>query len=351
MYDELYYDQLHSAKALSTSNLFSYSISSVYSSAFSLTSDFNDCTEKDLKLLYTKPKPSINHKPSLFSEDICLAHDNFLENSNSFQEKSQIENILNKASPNLYKISQTKNGTRWIQKLITAVSQNSLYIEIIANSLKSHVIELSKDLNGNYVIQKCLSTFSPIKNQIIFDEINENLIEISINKHGCCVVQRCIDAALPYQLENLVGNIIKHTTFLINDPFGNYVLQYVISLGKPDINSKLAMIFLKDIKNYASQKYSSNVIEKCLQANTPETQQIIIKEISKPENFEKMIFDQYANYGNYYIVIQRALSIAEPELLSQMLYSIKTLMGKLKHSKYGRRICSKLLESHPNLNK
>ena len=54
---------------------------------------------------------------------------------------------------------------------------------------------------------------------------------------------------------------------------------------------------MNSIQHLATQKFSSNVIEKCLQQNSEEIQQEMICEIGKPENIGKMIGDQYANYG------------------------------------------------------
>ena len=54
---------------------------------------------------------------------------------------------------------------------------------------------------------------------------------------------------------------------------------------------------MSSIQHLATQKFSSNVIEKCLQQNSEEIQQIMITEIGKEENILKMIGDQYANYG------------------------------------------------------
>ena len=45
------------------------------------------------------------------------------------------------------------------------------------------------------------------------------------------------------------------------------------------------------------QKFSSNVIEKCLEQCSEESRMAMIAEIGRKENVAKMILDQYANYG------------------------------------------------------
>ena len=56
-------------------------------------------------------------------------------------------------------------------------------IQTIVNALKTKVVELIQDLNGNHVIQKCLNRLSAEDSQVgvniaygISHEINENLV-------------------------------------------------------------------------------------------------------------------------------------------------------------------------------
>ena len=124
-------------------------------------------------------------------------------------------------------------------------------------------------------------------------------MDIATDKHGCCVLQRCIQAATEKQKGEIVGKIIEKAVDLVQDAYGNYVVQYVIDLNSDDVNAKLAFIFMKSIQQLATQKFSSNVIEKCLEQNSPAIQEEMIEEIGKEENIGKMIGDQYANYGNH----------------------------------------------------
>ena len=61
--------------------------------------------------------------------------------------------------------------------------------------------------------------------------------------------------------------ILKFENFklLINDQFGNYVLQYLISINSLDINFKIFQNFITfGISNLCNLKFSSNVVEKFL---------------------------------------------------------------------------------------
>jgi hypothetical protein len=85
---------------------------------------------------------------------------------------------------------------------------------------------------------------------------------------------------------------------LVQDAFGNYVVQYVLDLQLPEVNGRMAQIFSRQLLELSKQKFSSNVIEKCLQLNDQEIQELMIREVVK--FVPQMLIDQYANYGNLY---------------------------------------------------
>lgn len=78
-------------------------------------------------------------------------------------------------------------------------------------ALRPDVVLLTKDLNGNHVIQKCLNKLGETENQFIFDAVAQNCIEVATHKHGCCVFQRCIDHAQGKQIDQLHNELIKNT--------------------------------------------------------------------------------------------------------------------------------------------
>ena len=69
--------------------------------------------------------------------------------------------------------------------------------------MSSYVVLLSRDLNGNHVIQKCLQKLPPNYCDFIFEAACENCVKIAKHRHGCCVLQRCFDHGTPKQCEQL----------------------------------------------------------------------------------------------------------------------------------------------------
>lgn len=56
--------------------------------------------------------------------------------------------------------------------------------------------------------------------------------------------------------------ITWHALPLVQDPFGNYVVQYVLDLGDINYTDTLVRCFLEHVCDLSVQKFSSNVIEK-----------------------------------------------------------------------------------------
>ena len=48
----------------------------------------------------------------------------------------------------------------------------------------------------------------------------------------------------------------------MQDPFGNYVVQYVLDLGDSDFEDSMIHQFVGHVCSLSVQKFSSNVIEK-----------------------------------------------------------------------------------------
>lgn len=94
-----------------------------------------------------------------------------------------------------------------------------------------------------------------------------------------------------------------------------------------------------------SRKFSSNVIEKCLQLNHKDVKNAMVREILEAESFLIFLEDQYGNY-----VVQKTLSVAEKEDLDKLILKIKPDMEKLKRSSdFGQKIYSKLVKTYPAL--
>jgi len=206
--------------------------------------------------------------------------------------------------------------------------------------LADSVVELIQDLNGNHVIQRCLHRLSAEdNNQFIYNAVTtgNNCVQVATHRHGCCVLQRCIDNASQKQKVQLINEIIKNALTLVQDPYGNYVVQYVLDLPFPNLVEALVQSFLGHIRQLAMQKFSSNVIEKSLNVTGQHTRNLIIKEVLSDSGLSAMLQDPFANY-----VIQTALTVSEPAQHNELIEAIKPHINQLRNTPYGKRIQNKI---------
>lgn len=82
----------------------------------------------------------------------------------------------------------------------------------------------------------------------------------------------------------------------------NYVVQYILDLHNQSATAILLSQFKGNYVELSMQKFSSNVVEKCLKVLDEDERAKIIAELLHMETFEQVLQDPYANY-----VIQSAL--------------------------------------------
>lgn len=81
--------------------------------------------------------------------------------------------------------------------------------------------------------------------------------------------------------------------------FRNYVVQYVIDLKVPTANASLTKQFQGRYIHLSMQKFSSNVVEKCLKVFKEADKATIILELLAVPHFEQLLQHPFANYVIY----------------------------------------------------
>ena len=264
-------------------------------------------------------------------------------------DKKLLSKMLKKLSQNinnktLYEISVNNYGTRPLQKIFDKLSPNMTQqdINIILNFTKGNVLNLIKDINGNRVIQSIIQN---IKNKElltpIYKEMNENITEIIKTKSGCCVFAKVIQNITENDLNNIVDFIITNFTQFVNDEYGNISLKRIIQLNNENYNNKIFNCVKNDIIQLSCQKFSSNVIDACID-NTTSLKIMTIKKIIEIENgVHDLIIDPYGNY-----IVQNALQNAPKIEFDIIISQIKDNEKKLKQTQHGKMIFEKLMKNY-----
>ena len=103
---------------------------------------------------------------------------------------------------------------------------------------------------------------------------------------------------------------------------------------------------LGSLLELGKEKFSSNVIEKCLEHNSTQIKEAMVKEILSADSFYEYLIDQYGNY-----VIQKSLSVAVEPYFTQFIDKLRIDLEKLKYSNdFGIKIYNRLVKQYPQLN-
>ena len=217
--------------------------------------------------------------------------------------------FLKKISPILDVLCVNKIATYPIQCIIEQLISDEEK-NIIVNSLKKNLMKLCFDVYGAHVIEKLIINFGYEKQlENILNFISDNFLFLSNNSNGLCIVKKTI--ILEYKLKGERFNSLKKILInkaleLIQNPYGNYALQTAIDNWNLNDIKEIYPMFYGKCLVFSIQKFSSNVIEKCIQKSEEFTLKFI-KEICSDENSICILLKN--NYGNY--VIQTTLKVCD----------------------------------------
>ena len=69
------------------------------------------------------------------------------------------------------------------------------------------------------------------------------------------------------------------------------MVQYVLELKNLEINIKIGEQLIGSLLKLGKEKFSSNVIEKCLEHNSSEVKEAMVKEILSANSFYEFLLD------------------------------------------------------------
>jgi len=224
--------------------------------------------------------------------------------------------------------------------------------------LEPHIMRCVKDSNGNHVIQKVIERVSPDHLAFVSTFIGHTH-DLATHPSGCRVLQRCLKHLPEVQTRPLLDELLSdRVPTLMQDQFGNYVIQCILETGRPEDKALVIAQLRGRLLFMARHKSASNVCEKALAHADPEARRALIEEImeppSKPDAPTPIVVMMKDQYGNY--VLQRALGVAEgdqkealintvrPQLLNMRRYST----AYSKHLTSIERELEKLSPSEPS---
>ena len=144
-------------------------------------------------------------------------------------------------------------------------------------------------------------------------------------------------------IQQVIDISTKNSIELIQDPYGNYIMQEIFETFIQDTIEPILKTINGHIVKLSLLKFSSNVIEKCLEKANKETRKEIIREIISSGRLLELM---KSNYGNY--VVQKALTLSNEETRKELEVSIKKKINSLLDKKLKSKWCQILKKLHSN---
>lgn len=240
--------------------------------------------------------------------------------------------LLEKIAPNMIKIASDKKGTHSLQAIVSLISREC-EDKLIKDTLDGHVLKLSFDNQGTHLIQKLINSISVTSIDFIYQPIVDKFTEVANHSSGLCVLKQLMSKVekIPEYKKQIIGLIFDNLENLIQNPFGNYAIQHALEVYPKDCNAILEKI-LEKIIQYSNQKFSSNVIEKCIIISSSDYKKRYLAEITKPDRLIELMKNKYGNY-----VIFKILSQADNEDKQYIMQCLIKCLNNVTVSKYRNR--------------
>ncbi|KAG0200303.1 mRNA binding protein puf3 [Mortierella sp. GBA30] len=230
-------------------------------------------------------------------------------------------------------------GCRVVQKGLEHVLSEQQ--AVLVKELDGNVLKCVKDQNGNHVIQKAIECVPAEHIQFIINVFSGQVYSLATHPYGCRVIQRmfehCADIKTP-----LMDELHKYIPNLVQDQYGNYVIQHILERGKPSEKSLVISKIFGQVLPLSKHKFASNVVEKCVAYGSKSDRQKLIEEViaTKPDGTSPLVLmmkDQFANY-----VVQKMLDVVDGEQRDVLVTKIKPHLTSLKKYTYGKHLISKV---------
>jgi pumilio RNA-binding family len=253
----------------------------------------------------------------------------------------------------MMQLSLQMYGCRVVQKAVETLPEDD--VARLLSEFHHNVLCCIHDQNGNHVIQKCIEVISSrsrkavqqndeamgqfLRDQIdfIIDDVLANTTTLSCHPYGCRVLQRMLEHCNDEKKFLILDEIKSCHRKLLDDQYGNYVIQHVLQFGREeDRDSILQIVVESGLLGLSRQKFASNVVEKLLKYGNSDQRRAVVREMlhsvhdpsipnQAPEGTSVvllMVRDAYANY-----VVQTTLDVVpesdEKGLLLQELSAHK----------------------------
>ena len=141
--------------------------------------------------------------------------------------------------------------------------------------------------------------------QFIIDAFRDHVYGLATHPYGCRVIQRIFEHCTEHrdnptlsnsmQLDSqrpLLDELHNCAIALMQDQYGNYVVQHILQHGKPEDKTQIIQKAKGQILAMSQHKFASNVVEKCVFYGSKPERRMIVDEIvqPRPDGYGSVLF-------------------------------------------------------------
>lgn len=162
-------------------------------------------------------------------------------------------------------------------------------------------------------------------------EIITDLPRASGNASGLHVTKKLMSLTLKSEYQKYQAEVVKKmmnsSIEMAQNPYGNYAIQIALDCYNQELVIGIIQTLRGKIPQLSITKYSSNVIEKCLEKSEGELRAEIIHELASSDNAFGLMKNKFGNF-----VIQKAFVLGDhkskEELIAKLQQSLPFLPNK-----------------------
>ncbi|KAF9582416.1 mRNA binding protein puf3 [Lunasporangiospora selenospora] len=247
--------------------------------------------------------------------------------------------LANQMEGHVLSLALQMYGCRVVQKGLEHVQTGQQ--ATLVKELDGNVLKCVKDQNGNHVIQKAIECVPAQHIQFIISAFTGQVYVLATHPYGCRVIQRMFEHCAETK-EPLMEELHRYIPNLVQDQYGNYVIQHILERGKPSEKALVVSKIFGQVLQLSKHKFASNVVEKCVAYGSKTDRQRLIEEVivTKPDGtspLAQMMKDQFANY-----VVQKMLDVVDGEQRDVLIAKIKPHIASLRKYTYGKHLITKV---------
>ncbi|WWC89804.1 uncharacterized protein L201_004730 [Kwoniella dendrophila CBS 6074] len=247
--------------------------------------------------------------------------------------------LAKKMEGHVLDLSMQMYGCRVVQKALEHVLVEQR--KTLVAELDGHILECVRSSNANHVIQRLIVIGAP---QTLPDAFVTHVQELAKHPYGCRVIQKMFENLEENMIRTLLNEMHEYTLELMEDQFGNYVVQSVITVGSQADRDKVIEVIKGKVTSLARHKFASNVLEKAIVHADDEDRKLLIDELVdvKEDGTNQVGMLLRDAFGNF--PLQTALTSASSEQRLEILEMINAILPQIRNTPVGKRLETRIVQ-------